>query len=90
MPQEKHIEIYMDNLSVIVFAKNLVFHDRSNHIDTRFHYLRDCITNNKVEVKYIKIQDRVAEFSQSHSNIIFCQDKRYVRCYKEIKFKEGC
>jgi hypothetical protein len=69
MPQEKHIEIYMDNLSVIVFAKNLVF--QSNHIDTRFHYLQDCITNKKVEVKYIKTQDRVAEFSQSYLNIIF-------------------
>jgi hypothetical protein len=35
MPQEKHIEIYMDILSVIVFVKNLVFHDISNHIDTQ-------------------------------------------------------
>jgi hypothetical protein len=78
MPQEKHIEIYMDNLSVIVFAKNLVFHDKSNHIDTRFHYLQDCITNKKVEVKYVKTQDRVAEFSQSHSNIIFLP--RYEIC----------
>ena len=34
---------------------NPLFHDRSKHIDTRFHYLWDCIANKKVEVKYVKI-----------------------------------
>jgi hypothetical protein len=39
MPQEKHIEIYVDNSSVIALAKNPVFYDRSKYIDTRFHNL---------------------------------------------------
>ena len=59
MPQEKPIEIYMDNSLVIALANNLVFHDRSKHIDTRFHYLRDCIANKEIEVKYVKTQDQV-------------------------------
>jgi len=58
---KKPTEIYMDNLSVIALAKNLVFHERSKHIDTRFHYLRDYITNKEVEVKYVKTQDQVAD-----------------------------
>jgi len=60
MPQERFIEIYVDNSLVIALTKNLVFHDRNKHIDIRFHYLRDCITNKKVEVKYMKTQDQVA------------------------------
>jgi hypothetical protein len=36
---EKAIETYVDNSLVIALAKNLVFHYRSMHIDTRFHYL---------------------------------------------------
>jgi hypothetical protein len=51
----------MNNSSVIALAKNLVFHERSKHIDIRFHYLRDCIANKKVEVKYVKTQDQVAD-----------------------------
>jgi len=51
----------MDNSSVIALAKNQVFHERSKHIDIRFHYLRDCIANKKVEVKYVKTQDQVAD-----------------------------
>jgi hypothetical protein len=45
--KEKSIENYVDNSLAIVLAKNPLFHDRSKHIDTRFHYLRDCITNKK-------------------------------------------
>jgi hypothetical protein len=61
MSQEKPIAIYMNNSSVIALAKNLVFHDRSKHIDIRFHYLWDCITNKKVKVKYVNTQDQVTD-----------------------------
>ena len=50
----------MDNSIVIASTKNLVFHGISKHIDTKFYYLGDCILNNKVEVKYVKNQDQVA------------------------------
>jgi len=51
----------MDNSSSISLGKNLVFHNRSKHIDTKFHYLQDCITNKEVEVKFIKTQDQVTD-----------------------------
>ena len=44
----------MDNSSAITLAKNPVFHDKSKHIDTRFYYVRDCIKNKEIEVKYMK------------------------------------
>ena len=69
MPQVKLAEIYMDNSSVIALAKNLVFHNRSKHIDTRFHYLRDCIANKKIKVKYVKTQDQVVN--------IFTKPRKY-------------
>ena len=61
MPQKKHIEIYVNNSSIIALAKNPVFYDRSKYIDTRFHYLWDCIANKKVEVKYVKTHDKVTD-----------------------------
>jgi len=59
MPQERSTEIYVDNSLVIALTKDLVFHDINNLIDIRFHYLRDCITNKEVELKYMKTQDQV-------------------------------
>ncbi|KAM1140054.1 hypothetical protein COP2_041331 [Malus domestica] len=61
MPQEEPMEIYVDNKSAIALAKNPVFHDRSKHIDTRYHYIRECITRKDVQVEYVKSQDQVAD-----------------------------
>ncbi|XP_050150594.1 uncharacterized mitochondrial protein AtMg00810-like [Malus sylvestris] len=61
MPQEEPTEIYVDNKSAIALAKNPVFHDRSKHIDTRYHYIRECIAREDVQVEYMKSQDQVAD-----------------------------
>jgi len=61
MSQEKPIKIYVENSLAITLAKNPVFNDRSKHIDIRFYFLRYCIANKEVEVKYVKTQDQVAD-----------------------------
>eukprot|EP00253_Pinus_taeda_P002671 PITA_02671 len=41
-----HLEptvIYCDNQSCIKISANLVFHDRSKHIDIRYLHIRDCV-----------------------------------------------
>ena len=35
--------IHCDNQSCIKISINPVFHDRSKHIDIRYHHLRDCV-----------------------------------------------
>ncbi|KAM2065116.1 hypothetical protein EV1_027912 [Malus domestica] len=60
-PQEGPTEIYVDNKSAIALAKNPVFHDRSKHIDIRYHYIRECIARKDVQVEYVKSQDQVAD-----------------------------
>ena len=37
------IAIYYDNRSCIKFFKNPVFHDRSKHIEIRYHFICDMI-----------------------------------------------
>ncbi|XP_050139286.1 uncharacterized mitochondrial protein AtMg00810-like [Malus sylvestris] len=61
MPQEEPTEIYVDNKSAIALANNPVFHDRSKRIDTRYHYIRECIARKDVQVEYVKSQDQVAD-----------------------------
>ncbi|KAK3029149.1 hypothetical protein RJ639_039704 [Escallonia herrerae] len=43
-------EIFVNNKSAIVLAKNSVFHDRNKHINTRYYYIRECITEKAVEL----------------------------------------
>ena len=36
-------ELMMDNQPAIALVKNPVLHDRSKHIDVKFHFLRDSL-----------------------------------------------
>lgn len=44
------VTIRIDNKSAITLTKNPVFHGRSKHIHSRFHFIKECIGNNQVEV----------------------------------------
>ena len=61
LPQEEPTEICVDNKLAIALSKNLVFHDRSKHIDTRYHFIRECIVRKQVQIKYVKSQDQAAD-----------------------------
>jgi hypothetical protein len=38
--QEEATQIYLDNKSAIELAKNPVYHERSKHIDVKYHFIR--------------------------------------------------
>eukprot|EP00253_Pinus_taeda_P029786 PITA_29786 len=48
-----HIMIYCDNQSCIKLSANPVFHDRSKHIDIRYHHIRDCVQWRIMLLSYI-------------------------------------
>ena len=39
----KKFRLLMDSKSAIELSKNPVYHERSKHIDTRYHFIRECI-----------------------------------------------
>jgi len=43
----------VDNKSAIALSKNPVHHDRSKHIDTRFHFIRDCVERGEVDIDHV-------------------------------------
>jgi hypothetical protein len=51
----------VDNISVISLSKNPVFHDRSKHIDIRYHFIRECVENGKVEIEFIRSEEQLAD-----------------------------
>ena len=61
MSQEVPTTIRMDNKSAIALAKNPTFHERSKHIDTRFHFIRHCIEKKEVKLAYVRTNDQVAD-----------------------------
>eukprot|EP00253_Pinus_taeda_P018589 PITA_18589 len=49
--------IYCDNQSCIKLSANPVFHDRSKHIDIRYHHIRDCVQRRIMLLSYIPTED---------------------------------
>ncbi|GKV53076.1 hypothetical protein SLEP1_g59622 [Rubroshorea leprosula] len=49
------------NKSAIALGKNPMFHDRSKHIDTRYHFIKECIERKDVKLAYVKTNDQIAD-----------------------------
>ena len=51
----------MDNQSVIALCRNPVLHDRSKHIDTKFHFIRECIDKGSISLEFASSQEQLAD-----------------------------
>ena len=70
--------IYYDNQSCIKFTENPVFHDRSKHIEIRYHFIRDCVQKGAVKLEYISTDEQVADIptkSLPRGKHVFFRDK---------------
>jgi hypothetical protein len=54
-------ELQVDNKAAIALAKNPVHHDRSKHIDVKFHFIREHVEKGRVELVYVGTQDQLAD-----------------------------
>lgn len=53
--------IMVDNKSAISLCKNPVLHDRSKHIDTRYHFIRDSVEEKRINVLHIRTEEQLAD-----------------------------
>lgn len=59
--EEKTVLLLVDNRSSIALMKNPVFHGRSKHINTRFHFIRECIERGEVRVEHVSGEEQKAD-----------------------------
>jgi len=58
----KPMNIYMDNTGAVALSDNLVFHNRSKHIDICWHFVRDLIWSKLLHPSHIPGMQNGAEF----------------------------
>ena len=59
--KQKPVTLYVDNKSAIALMKNPVFHGRSKHLDTRFHFIRECVENRQIVVEFVSTGEQRAD-----------------------------
>jgi hypothetical protein len=58
--QTPKVKLLVDNKSAIALSKNPVHHDRSKHIDTRFHFIRDYVER-EVDIDHVSTTEQLAD-----------------------------
>ena len=51
----------MDSQSAIALSKNPVFHECSKHIDVRFHFIRECVGDGKLDIEHVRTEEHIAD-----------------------------
>eukprot|EP00253_Pinus_taeda_P003959 PITA_03959 len=47
------------NTSAIALSKNFVFHKRTNHIDAKYHFIRELINNDEIVLQHCRSQEHL-------------------------------
>ena len=66
--------IYCDNQSCVKPSANPVFHDRSKHVDIRYHHIRDCVQRRIMLLSYITTE------YQKRSDLSIKANRSYQSC----------
>jgi hypothetical protein len=53
--------IHCDNQNCVKLSKNPVFHDRSKHIEIKYHYIRDMVQRKTIHVQYLPTHEEIAD-----------------------------
>jgi hypothetical protein len=53
--------ILCDNQSCIMMTENHVFHDKSKHIEIRYHYICDMVQRGAIKLQYVSTNEQVAD-----------------------------
>jgi hypothetical protein len=56
----KKFKLLIDSKYAQELSKNPVYHERSKHIDTRYHYTRECVGNGVVDVDHVSTDEQLA------------------------------
>ncbi|KAD6453893.1 hypothetical protein E3N88_08599 [Mikania micrantha] len=72
--EPQKVMLMIDNESAIALMKNPVFHGRSKHIDTKFHFIRECVERDQICVMHVSGELQKADtMTKALPRIKFCE-----------------
>ena len=73
--------LFVDNTGAIFIAKNASTKGRTKHMDIRFHFVRELIEDNIIEIKFVKSDDNTADmFTKNMSRATLLKHRERFVC----------
>ena len=84
--------LFCDNQSAIALSKNSSFHQRTKHINVRYHFIRDLCDRGKLCLKYVETTRQLADIFTKHirSNAHFLQLRGQLGMVHRHQLEEEC
>jgi hypothetical protein len=57
----KPVTIRIDNTGAIALIKNPEFHQRTKHMDVRWHYMREQVETGNIQIEYVSTAEMAAD-----------------------------
>ena len=80
--------IQCNNQSFIKLLENPVFHDRSKHIEMRYHFIRDLVQRGAMKLQYIRTNEQIADILTkplSASKFVYFRDKLGIVSFSTLR-----
>ncbi|BFG28414.1 hypothetical protein CerSpe_146880 [Prunus speciosa] len=55
------VSLYYDNQSAVHLAENPAFHARTKHVEIHYHFIREKVLQEEIEMRHINTDDQVAD-----------------------------
>ena len=59
--QAEATTLLCDNMSAISMAKNPVFHQRTRHINRKYHFIREALQEGVINMKFYRSEEQLAD-----------------------------
>ena len=82
--------LMVDNQFAIALVKNPVLHDRSKHIDVKFHFLRDCVDGGQIVIEFVKTGRQLADvLTKPLGHLQFTELKKMIGIVEVLRLAAG-
>ena len=90
-PQTGPTTLRCDNESCIALARNPVFHARLKHIEIQYHFIREKLLDETIDVVYCKTEDNLADlFTKALPQALLRQHSRSLSLMPRPGSERGC
>ena len=53
--------VHSDSQNAIHLCKNPMYHERTKHVDVRYHFVRELVANGDIHIQKISTEDNLAD-----------------------------